>query len=294
MHRGFSQDEAELAGEEAGGSWSTSEMGLTRKGALIAAGTGAGLGLIGSLGYLADVEKKAFDRGFLDAQEGRPYAPAMEGDVMGADRGFLDAQEGWPYAPAMEEDAMGAEGLLPDWLSYLGIGLGVSGITGVLAQLVQSPLAAARVKKAYAEGYAEGSPSSTSSEGEDEEDDDENPWDSAHGGSIPGYEHIAAMSGTNGLPYVDTPGTPLPRDDVRDGMILRALTMNGIPTRQGANLDYAQSEALYHTVRDYFDHVQPLMQTERWMAEFVEKNGMTYIDHDGRRYRMQGGVRKQV
>lgn len=104
-------------------------------------------------------------------------------------------------------------------------------------------------------------------------------------------ERIIALSGGKGLPFVDVPGDKLPFDRSRDKMLLRAIQLNGIPTKSGVHLNYDESEALYHTVRDYFDNVDPLMNTERWMAEFVEKNGMTYTDHDGRTYLMDNGVR---
>jgi len=113
------------------------------------------------------------------------------------------------------------------------------------------------------------------------------------GSSIPGYEHIARMNG-GGLPFVDVPGTPLPRDSTRDNMLLRKLKDAGIPMQKGSKLDYDQSKALYHNVRSYFDDTDPLMNTERWMAKFVEDRGMTYTDHDGRRYDMKGGVRKLI
>lgn len=116
---------------------SGSVMGLTRKGALIAASAGAGLGVLGSAGYLAAIEQRAFDRGFLDAQQGRPYAPAMM-------------------------SGMGAEGLLPDWLTYLGIGMGTSAMAATLSQLAQTPWAAKRIRDAYSRGYEQGESSSVS------------------------------------------------------------------------------------------------------------------------------------
>jgi hypothetical protein len=110
-------------------------------------------------------------------------------------------------------------------------------------------------------------------------------------GSIPGYEHVARMNG-GGLPFVDVPGTRLPKDGSRDEMLLRKLADAGVPLRKGAKLDYDQSKALYENVRSYFDDTDPLMNTERWMASFVEDRGMTYTDHDGHSYVMKGGVRK--
>jgi hypothetical protein len=111
------------------------------------------------------------------------------------------------------------------------------------------------------------------------------------GSSIPGYEHIARMNG-GGLPFVDVPGTPLPRDSARDRMLLRKLTDAGVPTKKGTKLNYEQSKALYENVRSYFDDTDPLMNTERWMGKFVEDHGMAYTDHDGQHYVMKNGVRK--
>lgn len=110
---------------------------------------------------------------------------------------------------------------------------------------------------------------------------------------IPGYEHIAAMNG-GALPFVDVPGKPLPKDGMRDKMIVEALKNAGVPTGKGAHLDQEQAGKLYATVRRYFDETDPLMNTERWMAGFVEGRGITYSDHDGTQYRMKGGVRKPL
>ncbi len=112
-------------------------------------------------------------------------------------------------------------------------------------------------------------------------------------GSIPQYDHIARMNG-GGLPFVDVPGDRLPDDATRDRMIMNRLSEEDVPLRKGAKLNYAQSKALYEIVRDYFDDVDPLMNTERWMASFVEDRGMSYTDHDGSHYVMKGGVRKLV
>lgn len=112
-------------------------------------------------------------------------------------------------------------------------------------------------------------------------------------GGIPGYEHVARMNG-GGLPFVDVPGRPLPKDGARDEMLVRKLAQAGVPLSKGHNLDYDQSKALYENVRSYFDETDPLMNTERWMANFVEDRGMTYTDHDGQQYAMRGGVRKLV
>lgn len=94
------------------------------------------------------------------------------------------------------------------------------------------------------------------------------------------------------LPYVEIPGRPLPPDGLRDRIILDKIkAVGGEPIRPGQKLDLAQSEALYRNVREYFDHTEPLMKTERWMADFVERNGLTYTDHDGKTYVMKDGIR---
>jgi hypothetical protein len=112
-------------------------------------------------------------------------------------------------------------------------------------------------------------------------------------GSIPGYEHVARMNG-GGLPFVDVPGTRMPKDGSRDKMLMRKLADAGVPLRKGTKLDYDQSKALYENVRSYFDDTDPLMNTERWMASFVEDRGMTYTDHDGRHYLMKDCKRKLI
>jgi hypothetical protein len=95
------------------------------------------------------------------------------------------------------------------------------------------------------------------------------------------------------LPYVDFPGKPLIPDKLRDQIILDRIKSvgNGQKIKPGDNLDLPQSEALYKTVRGYFDRTEPLMKTERWMADFVERNDLTYTDHDGKVYVMRGGIR---
>jgi hypothetical protein len=94
------------------------------------------------------------------------------------------------------------------------------------------------------------------------------------------------------LPYVDYPGKPLVSDDLRDQIILDRLKKVGNGSiKPGQELDLTQSGALYKTVREYFDHTEPLMQTERWMADFVERNDLSYTDHDGKKYVMRDGIR---
>jgi hypothetical protein len=95
------------------------------------------------------------------------------------------------------------------------------------------------------------------------------------------------------LPYVDFPGKPLIPDKLRDQIILDRIKSvgNGQKIKPGDKLDLAQSGALYKTVRAYFDRTEPLMKTERWMADFVERNDLTYTDHDGKVYVMRGGIR---
>jgi hypothetical protein len=95
------------------------------------------------------------------------------------------------------------------------------------------------------------------------------------------------------LPYVDVPGKPLVPDRLRDQIILDRIKVvgNGSKIKPGDSLGLKQSGALYKTIREYFDHTEPLMKTERWMAEFVERNDLTYTDHDGRTYVMKDGIR---
>jgi hypothetical protein len=95
------------------------------------------------------------------------------------------------------------------------------------------------------------------------------------------------------LPYVDFPGKPLVSDKLRDRIILDRIKSvgNGSRIKPGDDLNLAQSGALYKTVREYFDRTEPLMKTERWMADFVERNDLTYTDHDGKVYVMRGGIR---
>lgn len=109
-----------------------------------------------------------------------------------------------------------------------------------------------------------------------------------------GHEDLVALHDGRGLPFVDFPGTTLPRDAARDRLIVAALKQAHAMPRKNAVLDYDQSEALYRTVRHYFDGNDPLMNTERWMGEFVQKNNVAYTDKDGSVYRLVGGVRRPL
>jgi hypothetical protein len=120
--------------------------------------------------------------------------------------------------------------------------------------------------------------------------------------SIPGLSafmgdddrYIEVLKDAGRLPFVQVPGNHLPKDRVRDEEILAALVRAGVPTRPGSYLPMESTGALYDVVRAYFDDVSPLMQTERWMAEFLERNRMTYVDHDGTTYRIDGRMRRAV
>ncbi len=98
------------------------------------------------------------------------------------------------------------------------------------------------------------------------------------------------------MPFRDYPGMPAPRDKLRDGAIVQRLREqgNGLLPKKGQTLDYSQSKALFDTANNYFEQDHPLMNTERWLAGFVEHNDLTYTDHDGRRYKMKNGLRYPV
>ena len=98
------------------------------------------------------------------------------------------------------------------------------------------------------------------------------------------------------LPFRDYPGIPAPRDKVKDATILNVLKSkgNGELPRRGQILDYEQSAALFNVVNQHFANEMPLMNTERWLARYVQDNDLTYTDHDGRRYKMKDGWRYPV
>jgi hypothetical protein len=110
-----------------------------------------------------------------------------------------------------------------------------------------------------------------------------------------GHEDLVALHNGRGLPYVDFSGTPLPKDTSRDRLIVEALKQAGaLPRNRKDTLDYDRSELMYDTVRHYFDNTDPLMNTERWMGSFVEKNKIAYTDRDGQTYVLRGGIRRPV
>lgn len=96
------------------------------------------------------------------------------------------------------------------------------------------------------------------------------------------------------MPFRDYPGVPAVKDPLRDSSIVRNLRDAGQLLQKGQTLDYEQSKTLYETAKRYHDNDSPLMNTERWLARFVEDNDLTYTDHDGRRYKMKGGKRYPV
>ena len=98
------------------------------------------------------------------------------------------------------------------------------------------------------------------------------------------------------LPFRDYPGIPLPPDPIRDKTILENLRMVGdgrLPKKHQV-LNYPQSRALFEGAHQYFANEMPLMNTERWLAAYVQNNDLTYTDHDGRRYKMKNGKRYPV
>lgn len=110
-----------------------------------------------------------------------------------------------------------------------------------------------------------------------------------------GHEDLVALHNGRGLPYVDFPGTPLPKDATRDRLIVEALKQSGaLPQSHKDVLDFDRSKIMYETVRHYFDDTDPLMNTERWLGSFVEKNHITYTDRDGETYVLRGGVRQPI
>lgn len=98
------------------------------------------------------------------------------------------------------------------------------------------------------------------------------------------------------MPFRDYPGIPSPVDRIRDGAIVARLKEagNGRLPKKGAILNYNQSKALFEETYDHMAAESPLMNAERWLAGFVERNGITYTDHDGRKYRMKNGLRYPV
>lgn len=110
-----------------------------------------------------------------------------------------------------------------------------------------------------------------------------------------GHEDLVALHNGRGLPYVDFPGKSLPRDPPRDRLIFEALKQAGaLPRNNKDILDFDRSKLMYETVRHYFDETDPLMNTERWLGQFVEKNKIAYTDRDGKQYMLRGGVRRPI
>ena len=98
------------------------------------------------------------------------------------------------------------------------------------------------------------------------------------------------------MPFRDYPGVPFPKDATKDNAILNNLrrkTGGKVPTKDQV-LDYDQSRRLFESADDHFNQEHPLMNTERWLAGYIERNNITYTDHDGRRYKMKNGQRYPV
>lgn len=110
-----------------------------------------------------------------------------------------------------------------------------------------------------------------------------------------GHEDLVALHNGRGLPYVDFPGHALPKDLPRDRLVVEALKQAGaLPRNKKDILDFDRSKLMYETVRHYFDETDPLMNTERWLGSFVEKNKIAYTDRDGQQYMLRGGVRRPI
>jgi hypothetical protein len=106
---------------------------------------------------------------------------------------------------------------------------------------------------------------------------------------------------SDNLPFVHFPGTwdaPGPKRDATDKALMSRIRRAGrgaIP-RKGDRFDFRQAKGLFDIVDGYFRERPDyhLMDTERWMARYVESMGITYTDHDGKVYNMKGKIRVPV